>query len=509
MADRLAFIATYGAGEDPEVVGALAAAWAKAGTRVVDVCPDATGRGTAVHGVGEPDAVERGALAAAAIAVRTADGGTGADRAPLLGAVDSLTLAPLADGSADTAGDLARRIGHALALDLGLPVYLFGSSAPRAEQHTLGAVREAVGAPTAGRAPAAGAPDLGPPEVGPAGVTAVGTATRGIDLSLRVVAGQPGVATAVARALDAGAGGLAEVAASGRDDPSTTTAATVVVHIGDVGRTPLHRVVELARLEARRHGASVEAVTAHGLVPQSSVAATAEWYLGLEGFHPDQILAEGRSEAAVEPDEADGLRRFVNSVGSAEATPGGGSVASLAGALAAALAGMVAGLTIGRPKHAEVELQMQRVRRTAGELQEALLELMAADSEAFEGVMAAYRLPRDTSDAADRRRDAIQAALRRATEVPVAVIQRAVEVLRLAREVAVHGNPNAVSDAGVAAYLGHAAAQSASLNVAINVMGLRDLEEGDRYRRASSERLVEARALADEVDRVVRERIKG
>jgi glutamate formiminotransferase/formiminotetrahydrofolate cyclodeaminase len=100
-------------------------------------------------------------------------------------------------------------------------------------------------------------------------------------------------------------------------------------------------------------------------------------------------------------------------------------------------------------------------------------------------------------------------ALRRAIEVPLETMRRSVDVLRVARAAAEMGNANAVSDAGVSGYLAHAAAQGASLNVEINVMGLRDLEEGDRYRRECADLLREARAIVDDVDRQVRTRIAG
>jgi formiminotetrahydrofolate cyclodeaminase len=184
-------------------------------------------------------------------------------------------------------------------------------------------------------------------------------------------------------------------------------------------------------------------------------------------------------------------------------------VAALAGALAAALAGMVAGLTAGRPKFAAVENQMQAAASRARSLRQRLYELMAADAEAFDVVMMAYRQPRGTNDEAAARRDAIQAALREATRLPLEVMKDSLEVLELARLVATEGNASAVSDAGVAGHMAHAALRSAALNVEINVMGLRDLEEGDRLRAAALTLQRRADDLAEHLDRDVRARIAG
>jgi formiminotetrahydrofolate cyclodeaminase len=212
------------------------------------------------------------------------------------------------------------------------------------------------------------------------------------------------------------------------------------------------------------------------------------------------------------PDEAmvaAPLGDFLDRLASAEATPGGGSVAALAGALCAALTAMVAGLTIGRERFAADEARMVALRGRAEGLRARLQALVLADSAAFTAVMAAYQLPKDGAPEAALRRDAIQAALRLATQVPLDTLDAVGEALTAALEAAVQGNPSAASDAGVAGYLGLAAARSAALNVEINVLGLRDLEEGDRLRRQGAARVREAEQAADEIERRVRARLAG
>jgi glutamate formiminotransferase / formiminotetrahydrofolate cyclodeaminase len=509
MHQMVGCIATFSAGESDDIVTALVAAWVNSGVRVVDVCGSADGQAVDLHCAGDLPSVERGAIVAVANAAESIDMGTYPGADVRLGATDRLTFVPLLDVDLEACAELARRVGRQVALEVGLPVFLFGGAAARPDRRAAEDV--AAGGfnalALAIEGDAQHAPDCGPRHVGPAGAVAVGAAPLALHLTLRV-SGSTSVQD-IARALDARSGGLADVEAAIPSAPAGEPS-SIALRVADVRRTPLVRVVELARSEAEQRGARVTTCALHGLVPRAALVDAAASYLRLEPLGAEQLLEDILTAAPeAEAGPALGVRHFVDSVAADDPTPGGGTVAALVGALGAALTGMVAGLTLGRPRYAPVEASMQRVRRDAGALQQALMELMGADREAFDAVMLAYRLPRATAEETERRRDAIQAALRRATQVPIATMQRAVEVMRLARDAAAAGNLNAVSDAGVAAYLAQAAALSAALNVTINIMGLRDLEEGDGYRRASNELLLEARTLGEEVQRLVHERIKG
>ncbi len=154
--------------------------------------------------------------------------------------------------------------------------------------------------------------------------------------------------------------------------------------------------------------------------------------------------------------------------------PGGGSASALAGALAAALTGMVGRLTAGRPKFAAVDAAMRAICAEADAHRAILLNLVDADALAFGAVMSAFHLPKQSPAESAARLDAIQAAYRTAVDIPLQVTQTAVATLRLLGDVTAHGNPNAISDAGVAALLADAAAQGAALNVRINLTSLRD-----------------------------------
>ncbi len=165
---------------------------------------------------------------------------------------------------------------------------------------------------------------------------------------------------------------------------------------------------------------------------------------------------------------------FLERLASADPEPGGGGAAALAGALAAALVSMVTNLTIGKEKYAGVEAEVTQLRAASEKLRSELTDLITGDALAYAKVAAAMKLPRDTEAQKEERRRVLQAALRGAAETPLRVAEAATEVARLSLPAAEKGNPNAVSDAGVAVVMADAAAQAAALNVKINLAWIED-----------------------------------
>jgi formiminotetrahydrofolate cyclodeaminase len=190
------------------------------------------------------------------------------------------------------------------------------------------------------------------------------------------------------------------------------------------------------------------------------------------------------------------LSPFLGELASDAPTPGGGSVAALAGALGAALNSMVANLTIGKKKYVDVEEEMKRLLVQTESLRIELAQLIAEDANAFDKVMAAMKLPKETDEEKAARREALQDTLVDAAVVPLAVMEKCVEVIRLAEPIAASGNRNAVSDAGVAALMGRAGAHAARLNVLINLGGIRAERHQDFVRKANGA-LAELSAEAD------------
>ena len=190
------------------------------------------------------------------------------------------------------------------------------------------------------------------------------------------------------------------------------------------------------------------------------------------------------------------VEQFLAETACSSPAPGGGSVSALAGALAAALAGMVANLTQGE-KFADREKRMQTAAAEAQELCKELKESVQKDTESFDGYMAALRLPKDTQEQKESRRQAMQEALKQAAQVPLETAERAARVFPLARLALEEGNPNAESDALVSSMLARTAVLGALFNVSINLGGIKDESFCQKMRK----RVQELRRYAEEQEK--------
>ncbi|NOX60649.1 MAG: cyclodeaminase/cyclohydrolase family protein [Chloroflexi bacterium] len=168
------------------------------------------------------------------------------------------------------------------------------------------------------------------------------------------------------------------------------------------------------------------------------------------------------------------ITEFLERLADGGAVPGGGAAAGLAGAQAAALISMVCRLTVGRKKYAAVETEMREALSRAEMLRAQLTGLTDRDASAFDGVAAAYKMPKTTAEEKARRSAAIQAGLKQATLVPLETLEACVEVLELSEIVIEQGNPNVVSDAAAGVLLGHAGMMTAAVNVQINLNSIKD-----------------------------------
>jgi formiminotetrahydrofolate cyclodeaminase len=258
------------------------------------------------------------------------------------------------------------------------------------------------------------------------------------------------------------------------------------MNLVDTDATPISRALELVRVEASRRGLVLKDTEIVGLVPERALADSAAHYLQLEGFSPgDQILESivARAEAGATDDvgaagDADirsmHVEAFLEALASDAATPGGGSVAAVAGAAGAALVAMVGRLTTGKKEFEGVSDRMAEIVKQADDSRLELLSLADRDAEAFDAVMASFKLPKETDEQKAGRTAAIQAAFAGAAEVPLEVARRATGTMELAVEVVERGNPNAASDGLSAAHMLGAATASALANVEINAASLKD-----------------------------------
>ncbi|MFY9607740.1 MAG: cyclodeaminase/cyclohydrolase family protein [Blastocatellia bacterium] len=194
------------------------------------------------------------------------------------------------------------------------------------------------------------------------------------------------------------------------------------------------------------------------------------------------------------------LGSFAELVAAGTPAPGGGSVAAHCGMMAAALGRMVCNLTIGKPKFADQESRLTEVREELERLGRRLRELIAEDAASFESVLAAYRLPKETNEQKSARAESIQSAISDAVSVPLETAERSFEVLKLLREIADSGNPNAMPDVAVGSQLAEVAIKGAGYNVTANLVTMTDRHRASEADARVNGLVAEAHALAAEVE---------
>jgi methenyltetrahydrofolate cyclohydrolase len=168
------------------------------------------------------------------------------------------------------------------------------------------------------------------------------------------------------------------------------------------------------------------------------------------------------------------LEQFTQDTASDSPVPGGGSIAAVCGALASALTGMVANLTVGKKKYAEVEDEMKDIAKKSEEIRLQMLDFIEKDSQAFNLVMEAFKLPKETEEEKNVRTQAIQDGFKVAANVPYEIAEMAYRILSLSESVVKYGNSNAVTDGLVSAMTARTAVLSALLNVKINLDSIKD-----------------------------------
>jgi formiminotetrahydrofolate cyclodeaminase len=170
------------------------------------------------------------------------------------------------------------------------------------------------------------------------------------------------------------------------------------------------------------------------------------------------------------------IKMFLDELASSSSAPGGGSVAALSGALGAALSSMVCNLTRGKQGYEEAQDEIKEILQRSEELRKQLTELIDKDTEAFNEVMEALKMEKETEDQKEHRRHAMQNAFKHAADVPLETARKCTQILDVARIVAEKGNKNSISDAAVSALMAQTGLQAAMLNVRINLCSIKDTE---------------------------------
>ena len=201
------------------------------------------------------------------------------------------------------------------------------------------------------------------------------------------------------------------------------------------------------------------------------------------------------------------VSNFLDELASNSPTPGGGSVAALAGALGVALISMVGNLTVGKKKYEDVEEDIKKIISSSEKLRYELSQLIEEDVKVFNNFMATYKMPKETEDEKKIRTEKMQEALIKAAKVPLRVAYKCLDILSLSKEVAEKGNINVVSDAGVAVLMAEAALESAILNVKINLKMIKDEKTIEELSSSIKEILLKEKGQKEKVLEIVEQKI--
>ena len=461
----------------PEVVEAIVAAIAGVPEiALLNQSSDNDHNRSVITFAGPPAAVEEAAFLGIRKAAELIDLDRHTGSHPRLGATDVVPFVPLAGVEMTECVAMARRLGERVGRELEIPVYLYEEAATRPERVNLEDVRrgqyEALKTEITNNPERR--PDFGPTRLGPAGATIIGARQPLVAFNVYLTTDDIAIAKAIAKSVRASSGGFRFVKALGM---LVDGHAQVSMNLTNFHQTPVFLVVETIRREAARYGVGSKSTELVGLIPQEALIDSAVWYMQLDGFEPGQILEKRLYETAGASPA--GGSSFLDALAAASPTPGGGSAAAHAGAMGAALVAMVARLTLGKKKYAAVEDQMNEILNQAERLRRELTGAVEQDSAAFKGVLAAFKLPKETPDQKTARLSAIESATLVAAQVPLSVAREAVSVMALAERTVALGNLNAISDGASAAAMARAALACAGYNVRINLAGLADRTAGE------------------------------
>jgi glutamate formiminotransferase/formiminotetrahydrofolate cyclodeaminase len=520
-------VPNFSEGRDPEVIRQITAAIASAeGVSLLNVDPGASTNRTVVTLAGAPEAVVEGAFRGIQKAAELIDMRKHTGAHPRMGATDVCPFIPVSNVSWEEAIDCAKKLGKRVGEELEIPVYLYEKAASDPVRSNLSIIRagEYEGFFEKIKDPA-WRPDFGPAVFNEkSGGTVIGAreflVAYNANLNTKAVRRANSVAFDVREngrvktddgtptgkpVLDANGepvrepGMLKHVKAIGWYVEEYGIA-QVSMNLTNLEETPLHAAFEACVESAHKRGLRVTGSEVVGMLPKKCLVDAGRFYLRkqkwsegaseaelievairsmglseLKPFDPKEKIIEFKMEpvTATSLVKMD-LRQFCNETLSDSPAPGGGSVAALMGALGVSLGGMVANLSAGKRGWDDQLEYFSEWAVKAQELKDELLFLVDEDTAAFNKVMAAFGLPKDSPEEKAARSAAIQSANQYAAEIPLRVMETARRAYQLLGEMAEKGNPASVSDVGVGLLAVRSCIEGAGMNVRINLAGLKD-----------------------------------
>ena len=553
-------VPNFSEGRDLDVIRQITTAISSVdGVSLLDVDPGASTNRTVVTFVGSPDAAVEAALRAIQKAAELIDMRKHKGAHPRMGATDVCPFIPVSNVSWEEAIACAKKLGKRVGEELKIPIYLYERAARDKARSNLSVIRagEYEGFFEKIKDPA-WKPDFGPSIFNEkSGATVIGArdflVAYNVNLNTKAVRRANSVAFDVRengriKTEDGTPSGKPVLDASG--EPIRIPGmlkhvkaigwyveeygiAQVSMNLTNIEQTPLHVAFDACVESASKRGLRVTGSEIVGMVPKKSLVDAGRYFLRKqkcsEGASKEELIdiavrSMGLSELKpfdpkekviefkIESDSKKSLlkmnlREFCGETLSDSPAPGGGSVAALMGALGVSLGGMVANLSAGKRGWDDKINYFSGWAVKAQGLKDELLSLVDEDTVAFNKVINAFAMPKDSAEEKAARSAAIEHATKHAAEVPLKVMETAAKSYQLFFEMAEKGNPASVSDVGVGAFATRACIEGAALNVKINLGQLKD----EKFKSAFVERVRKISADSDarfkEINDVVEEKL--
>jgi glutamate formiminotransferase/formiminotetrahydrofolate cyclodeaminase len=513
-------VPNFSEGKNKSVIEAIAAAIRSVdGVKLLNVDPGEDFNRTVYTFVGEPQPVLEAAFQAAKVGVALIDMTKHKGEHARMGALDVCPFIPIKGVTDEDCTTLSKKFGERMAKELGVPVFLYAKSAVKPERIRLPDIRkgEYEALEEKFKDPSF-KPDFGKPLFVPkSGATATGSRDILLAYNINLNTDDKSIASKIAGKIRTSGvikkdkdgnkiighdgkperipGKFKGVQAGGMMYDENI--AQISMNLLNYKEVNLHNVYETCKEEAEKLGAKVTGSEIVGLVPKESLSLAGKFYseknglkisdenelvslaidkLGLSQLYPFK-LEEKVIEYMVEesgPLASMTIKSFLSELASKSPAPGGGSVAALSGSLGTALASMVCNLTIGKETYLAVEKEIKQVLSESEKLRKRLTELIDEDTEAFNDVMKAFKMPKETDEQINKRKQAIQEGYKIAASVPLETAKTCEQILDVALVVAEKGNKNSITDAAVSAIMAKAGVESALLNVKINLGSIKD-----------------------------------
>ena len=531
------------------------------GVKLLNVDPGNATNRTVITFIGEPQNVIDAAFLLVKTAQENIDMSTHKGEHPRMGATDVCPLVPISNITMQETVEWAQKLAKKIGSELGIPVYCYEEAATKPERKNLANCRsgeyEAMSKKIETKE---WKPDYGPDKfnetVKKSGVTAVGA--RDFLIAYNVNLNTTSTRRANSIAFDIREAGRikreggkldGKIIKDKKGNPlrepgmfksvkgigwfiKEYNIAQISYNLTDINVSPLHLVFDKTCEQATKKGIRVTGSELIGLVPKKVLIDAGEYFLnkqkrslgvpeseiiniavkslGLDDlfdFNPKERIIEYLIEEPKEKLSSLSLTDFANETSSESPAPGGGSISAYCGTLAASLTTMVANLSSHKRGWDDRWEFFSDWAKKGLDVQNELIDLVDKDTDAFNQIIESIRLPKDTEEEIKKRNEAISKATKNAILVPLSIMEKAYDCMKITKEMALHGNPNSISDAGVASLCAIAAIKGGFLNVKINCKDFDDLKFIESINKKTDSIIKKSKKLEIEIMNIVEEKL--